>query len=619
MAAFWDRLIRPAAGAAGESEAAAPATGAAAPAESYRAAGLSFSPASPEEVLATRAGDGLAALLPRHEAEYLGRCGYFAPLVDHAARLAAELGLPDYLAGEIMLDLERLAAAGWLQPLSPLVSGWPREEPGAPISALAVVTANRPDTLRRCLKTFLDNARRHGRSPDAVVFDDSPEVEVRAADRAMLRQVAAERGSAARYVGAEEKRAYAAALVGAGCPADAVEFCLFGRPGYGPAIGANHNAELLDFVGEAVLAVDDDVHCRLCPAPDALPGLALRPGDPTDFWFYPSLEEAAAAGAAADVDCLGLHEAVLGKSPRACGDGTELDADDADFRLLSAFARGRGRVAVTTTGLAGDAAMGSVRYFLAVPGESGRRLTEDPDAYPGLMAARAVVRVPRRLTLGDGGWFMGYGHALDLRGGLLPPFFPLMRNPDDVFGRMLAWIDPDVFLGLLPWTVAHEPPRARLADRAALGQPIGAALAPEVMMALLGQGAAAALLQGGPADRLAAMGAWFAALGRLPEAEFVAFVQGYLRRERAATLAWYEQAARDGAAEGRGTEWEADIAAVIRALRASFAAGGPAGGEVHPSARPLIGDYGRLLAAWPDLVETARRLKAGGVRLSAPA
>ena len=77
--------------------------------------------------------------------------------------------------------LQRLVRLGLLVSEDELVSIAERAPAGgektARVSTLGVVTRDRPESLRRCLESYIENVRRHGREVSFAVMDGAEQVQ----------------------------------------------------------------------------------------------------------------------------------------------------------------------------------------------------------------------------------------------------------------------------------------------------------------------------------------------------------------------------------------------------------------------------------------------------------
>ena len=466
----------------------------------------------------------------------------------------------------------------------------------ATISSVGIVTKNRIASLERVLAGYVENAKSFGRKNGFIVMDDSADFRTRGDCRRMLRSLRDRWAVKVAYAGREEKKAFAQALVGAGLPPEVVRFALFGAGVAGSSVGANRNALLLHTAGELLFNPDDDVHCRVAPAPGKKAGVAFSAGfNPEEFWFFKDKAAALRKIRFQDKDVLGLHEEFLG-------------------RELS----GRRRVFATSNGLVGDCALASPRPYLRLRGSSRRRLAASRSYY-GRALSRQVIRAVTRSTASQGISFFTSAVGLDNRA-LLAPFMPMFRNEDGLFWLMMKKCFARGLLVQLPWTLLHEPPeprsfRRREFQRAAPGLRVNDALH-------LCVSAFEPAVSGGEGG-LRALGDYLTALASTGPAEFRATAAVLIRRAQSLQILHLESLLETY--KGAPKYWAADVYSLKAGLERALRTRPPAPRELAPgrdsaagweSFRRLVLKFGALARTWPELVRAAKELRGRGVRLA---
>ena len=436
----------------------------------------------------------------------------------------------------------------------------------------------------------------------------------------MLRELGGRFAADVCYAGSEEKEAYVRKLAAAGASEEAARFALLNPEGFPITTGGSRNALLLHAVGELLLQVDDDTLCRVAPAPEVRPGLALSSRhDPTEFWF-----PAGEPSAAGEDDLLAVHERLLGRGLADCAAEADPDPGEAGAEFFRRLDRGEGRVLVTAAGAAGHSGMGSSLYFLSLEGESRARLLASEETYRRALAHHQVVRTATRPTVCDGSYCMALNLGLDHRRPL-PPFPPVQRNQDGVFAALLRTCRDDGFFGFLPGGVVHAPPDRPLApshgergggegtDDLARAPPVSAAADPEVLVRSLPAPAGLPVV----GRTLAEWAAW--SLNDFEE--WLRLCVWPAMSRQVGRLA--DQLQRFG---GQPDYWADDVRRVLAVFREALprkeyviptdlnACFGPEAAREH--FRRLVLQFARLLQAWPDIVEAARDLRAQGVRLA---
>jgi hypothetical protein len=569
-----------------------------------------------------------ARALPPLSVRLLQGCRAFATLDEHTAHLCRELNLPPQQGPQVRQELAALAQSGLLLSQRDLLTPLRGQIGPSPprITVLGIPTRNRTPSLRRCLESYINNNHRHGRSVQYLVVDDSSDPGVQDANRQLLLELKARHSVALAYAGPEEKTRFAEALVQrTGLPAEDVHFGVVNDDRFPITTGAGRNAILLHAVGEALLQVDDDTVCRLAPVPGTQGGLAFTSEyDPTEFWF-PAQGEPFPAVVGDEPSILAIHEQMLGKGLGNClaemPNGLGVDLDRAGAGFFRRAASTGGRVLATAAGVMGDSGMGSPLYFLSLEGPARARLLHSEGVYRQAFARQQVVRGVRQPTISDGTLCMALNLGLDHRE-LLPPFTPVQRNQDGVFGALLRACVTGGCFGFLPWTLLHRSPVPRHLLPEDLWKSAAQVTSGQILQALVGSFAPGP----NPVDARKSL----LALGRALEDWGAARPTDF---EELARLALWNQTSRKvvqlenqlRAAQGQPAFWAQDVRRLLALWRQALPEReylAPSdlvrafGNDAFACLQRLVRRFGRLLQVWPDMVAAAKDLRAGGRQLA---
>lgn len=237
--------------------------------------------------------DGRFERLPADLARMLVSVNRFRTPEQHARRLI-DAGWEDYGDGTLEAGLHTLAERGLLvtaeEFLQALKKGNGEAEDSLPapqqIDIIGIPTKNRTKKLERCLRSWTEHNRRHGRETLIAVVDASDE-EASMQNRDCidhLREEGGGRGDGAEhaaagpadagasprfaYAGPKEKKEYLGRLMetlGAAFPEidrEILDFAFTGVPEIDGAYGANRNMLQLASAGSLLVSVDDDTVCR---------------------------------------------------------------------------------------------------------------------------------------------------------------------------------------------------------------------------------------------------------------------------------------------------------------------------------------------------------------------
>ena len=335
--------------------------------------------------------------------------------------------------------------------------------PVRPITSVAFVTADRPSELGRAIVSYTENFAAHGRQVQLAIFDDSKSHI--SMDSCLSTARNCIKNYRVRYAGGREKRLYIRHLARAGIAPEIARFALLGeRDGNLCTAGANRNAALLDTVGEHILCADDDTICRLVAHPERNQELKLQcGGNPREMWFASNREGLFHDAKWGQYDLLREHESILGytvselaaRFPAGC-----VQVDGKCRALHYSLADGSGSVAVTMSGVVGDSGSYAATWLLSSHGATRRRFLGDEVTFRCALQSREVLGVVRSLSVTHSAFCMGTSLAMANRD-TLPPFFPIGRNEDGVFGILLKSVSRNAFVGHIPIAIAHDPAEAR--------------------------------------------------------------------------------------------------------------------------------------------------------------
>lgn len=382
--------------------------------------------------------------------------------------------------------------------------------------------------------------------------------------------------------------------------------------------GANRNLLLLLTAGRQVLFVDDDIVLEPWELPDRRHGWTVAGHDERrEFRFFPTRRAALALVTRPPIDLLGAHEELLGRQVGAVPTDAALDLpdlNDACAHLKARVAQGRPMtVRVTCAGMAGDAGRPAPDRLLFSRGSLRERLWSSAREFRTAMTSREERRVAVASYATHAANTPAGCLALENRR-LAPPFPPISRNEDGVFGALLAATDAAALFGHLAVGVLHDSAR-RSPYTEAERRGVTQVRVAELLIVLIRRLARTSARQS-PAARLRDVGAGLQDVAGWKPLEFKAFVAGVMRTARFQQI---DAAERDALTQGCPQYWRDALADCRR--RVAAAADSPWFAlpiEFHDRAgidagyRALAGfvrRFGALVEAWPALWTRARRLR----------
>jgi len=359
-----------------------------------------------------------------------------------------------------------------------------------------------------------------------IVVDGSKSPTNQARTRDVVKQF---RGKlASTYIGPVERRQVVTRIARAGAHSAAL------TTGLGTGMtGANRNLLLVLTAGHPLLMVDDDIQWTAWSLPSSSDRLAIvGHEDPRQWTFFQTRAEAISVTAEGAVDILTAHQSLLGRDTWSLmTDGPDLS--DACSYVLGALAKSPApKVCVTLVGVAGDSGIYCPYQVLFATGKTRDELRRTASTFRCAISSREVRRIaPRSVVTHEPLCTAGCIGLANTD--LLPPFMPLGRNEDGVFGRMLAFTHPHALFGHVPWGIIHDSdrPSARPEDIPSAMQTRLADIVLEVVRL-----ACAAPIPQSERARLRHVGRVFMELAELSPAAFHDFIRHTMIQERARQL-----------------------------------------------------------------------------------
>ncbi len=468
---------------------------------------------------------------------------------------------------------------------------------------MAVITCDRPDLLRRLLKSFIDNERRHGNRYRYVIFDDSRQEASRRENRALV-QALRDEGLRAAYQGPEEQAARVEALERA-LPEHrkSIRWLLTGERDITTGRVSNHM--LLAMAGERFLHLDDDMVCQPRRLVRLKEGIEISDRDKLP-WFFPDKAARDEALAPLDWDPFAEHGRVLGYTlSQACARlpvSPDLDTF-AHFKSLDLErASPDTPVLITSTGTLGDPGTSSNHWLYLMEDEAAcRRFFASEDAYRRYRSQRDLWLSAERYQFNTSASVMTSAlRGIDQRT-LMPPFFPRGVSVDYFFGGTVRYLYPRALGFDFPWSLIHAPEPMRRWPEDALERPNR--LSPLQFLGDIALGLTSRSFSRQPEKRLRLLGETLLGLadaqektleGMIRERSLFLYADTLCRLDRQ-TLRFPDAPAY----------WKADIERLKAAYGRAIQSLEPASWE---GIREDIGDLGRALEAWPDLWACARNV-----------
>jgi len=427
-----------------------------------------------------RLGDGSALVrplgqreqvIPSGVIEYLRRCTQFNTLPGHIANLYRLSSHVDDNTGRVGAILKECVKRGFLVSEAELYThGSADNSSRQSVSTIAIITAHRFAECLQAVKGIVCMSREAGRRLDLVIMDDSCP-RSKPLEHLLPHLQAIDTHGAIRYAGRIERERYATALSKRGFDPELAQFAVLGGVRrFTTTVGSTRNCVLLDTLGKSIVMTDDDIVLRTARHPQYSGRLRiLCDQNPRDFWFFRNRREVIEELSWSSANIFAEHEAMLGAPiTRLLRDAERTDGvcfEDTCDHLLSGLLSDTATVAMTATGIAGDSGFGFAPWFLSSEGRTRDRLLGSESVYSTATTSRETLGVACSPTVNHSCWCMAGSIGLDNRVNL-PPFLPIARSEDWVFGTLLFKCFPHYFTGHIPLAVLHNSNRLNYYDAA---------------------------------------------------------------------------------------------------------------------------------------------------------
>ncbi|MFK7847769.1 MAG: hypothetical protein AB8G77_20925, partial [Rhodothermales bacterium] len=321
------------------------------------------------------------------------------------------------------------------------------------ITSIGIPTRDRPDTVARCLKSYMANALQFNRQTIFYVVDDSRRPDIAKRTRQKIDTVAKKYPLALKYLDRDHRLNIAKRLASkANVSVELTRYALLGDGRCDSSYGAARNTLLLATVGTLCIQVDDDTICDIGDASSGTQSPVIaNDTEPDQYIYFKTRNEALDFAKVISIDFLKIHEALLGKH---CNTEPLNSLSEKSFTKDSF-------VANTFMGACGDSGMRSSMNRLFLRGPSFDRLITSAEAYDWQRYTRNIYRAPNRPTFSSNRSTITINIGLDNRG-LLPPFPPDLRYEDGVFGECMGICIPNGIKGYLPYSIMHDPENERI-------------------------------------------------------------------------------------------------------------------------------------------------------------
>ena len=330
---------------------------------------------------------------------------------------------------------------------------------------VAIITWERPEALERLLLSIVKNCATEN-FHCLYVIDDSREAENINKNRVLVEKFTSKIEASLRYFGQAEQSNLIADLAKR-LPEheDAIRFLIDqSRWKDHWTAGLSRNLALFLSCGHHLVVMDDDVVCEVYNPPDLKPGITIS-DNPREAEFFGSEQDWAFLHQPTNPDPVDRHMQCLGLSLSQALNLLGQDRlkpaglENATALQISEL-QPSSPVLMTECGSLGCPGTGSNTWLPDMAPVSLKRMLASAERTTNSLTTRKVWSGRNQAHFGPRP-NMSQITGLDNRE-MLPPYLPIMRGQDRLFGNMLDFIFPSAITLDYPWAVPHLP----LPDRA---------------------------------------------------------------------------------------------------------------------------------------------------------
>ncbi len=572
--------------------------------------------------------DQRAVVMPEVYASLLS-CDQFRTLDQHVARIIEHNPGMQGQQDDIRNVLQNMLDSGIMLSAKSLVTSFRntvtetdgKKEAGAPV--VAIITWERPQALERLLKSVIANCI-SSEFHSLYIIDDSSEATNIAQNQALVKQMAPEVDVPVQYFGRAEQKDLLDTLA-ANLPEHekAVRFLADHSRWNGHwTSGLARNLALLLSCGHRLVMMDDDTICDVFDPPQPKPNITFS-DEPREADFFANEENWASLHQSMNPDPVNRHMQCLGLSfsealaklgenhlkPTGFTNATALQVHEinADSPVLVTECGSLGCPGTDSNTWLPDMASGSLKQMLLSEQKTTHALTRRK-----IWTGRNQPHFAPRPNMSQ---ITGFDNRR-----MLPPYLPVMRGEDRLFGFMLDFIFPFAVSLDYPWAIPHLPlPEREWSSRDLDFTPGHSFPFFSFVKVLEYKSSCQAVTH---ADRLCFLSNWFKDMAAAPDETLAAMYRDARLRGDSEQL--QHLGVLLSQAESAPEDWQAYLRNGIDQLKADLdtasredftALGYPAameGSQLITFWKETWADFAAALNAWPEIREEAAKIVNSG-------
>jgi len=488
---------------------------------------------------------------------------------------------------------------------------------------ICLLTCDRPEALSRLLESIGKNKEVNTDQPWYVI-DDSRMHDRQRKNRSIIDSFNQKQHAQVTYFGLEAQGRFQTQLTDL-LPehGQQIDFLIGRHANAGIAsYGRSRNLALLLSVNSHLICMDDDILYEKLAAPikSTIPGISSKPREAV---FYDTPFEWQQDNAGADDPAEEMNRFLgksLGQAFYALGHHKLTTENTRDLLPIELDRiKPDSRILVTACGSFGDPGSNGIDWIFSLEDESRDKLLSSKEHYELGITQRNLWCGRKSHHFVTGFALLSQMTGLDNQS-LLPPYFPLFRNEDLLFGEALQFIHPDALLMEFPWAVAHLPLDGRKWNKMQMNK-----AAPHDFSALTSYHLTSnetAFHSDDPVSRIHTLGQQLLDLSTTNDTGLLNLIEEHTLRMRSAKIQYFSRMLEE--AEGTPDYWQNDVKKIIAANQSRLLEPTDAmldslsdsdAGNKLDLARNYWRNFGLAMKAWPELRAAAEKISGASGKL----
>ena len=318
------------------------------------------------------------------------------------------------------------------------------------ITTICIPTCNRPESLHNAIVGIIENLNKYNRNQRILIVDDSDNIDSANKSKEICSSFANSYSGNIECIDRRDREEMIGGLVEkSGLSEELIRFTVCGDKVSKTTLGSVRNTFLLKTLGEKILITDDDVMYNfLSPIEKKNPFFSVE--NPNKHWFLMDEEKPSSSNfISIETDFLSEHENVLGKNAFDI-----LGKNTPDYIEQS-------EIIDTYMGFYGDSPMESHIPLLLLPEIQEQLKNISFDEYSAMKKRGRMIRTSPSLVVYQGILCISMIMGIDNRE-LVPPFLPVARGNDLIFGATRWKAFPSKLSAYIPLLIGHERPNKEI-------------------------------------------------------------------------------------------------------------------------------------------------------------